>query len=139
MSVLVPSGPDKTSSLGEDVLSQLLDEDLESDVMLAQRLSSSPPHHLPHTHSLTPLRKTTRAPGAKDAPPPKSADILGKRRLSETSSPPPDDPIRSDSFTAVLGAGFCGSWFVRSGFWTGTRCCQLAASSRISSVHVWSC
>lgn len=106
-SVLVPSGPDKTSMIGEDVLSQLLDEDLESEVMLAQRLSSSPPHHLPLlAHSLAPLRKANRAPVAEEAPPPRSADVLGKRRPSETGGPPPDDSIRS-AFT-VLRAGFCG-------------------------------
>ncbi|XP_053285825.1 origin recognition complex subunit 1 [Pleuronectes platessa] len=45
----------------EDLVDHLLDEELES-VMLAQRLSSSPPqaHSLPH--SLTPLSKTHRAP-----------------------------------------------------------------------------
>lgn len=81
----------------EDVLSQLLDEDLESEVMLAQRLSSSSPEALPLTHSLTPLRKAHRAPAAQEALPPKPADVLDKQSLSETNSPPTDDSIRSES------------------------------------------
>lgn len=84
----VPSGPDKTAMIREDVLNQLLDEDLESQVILAQRLSSSPPRALPHTHGLKPLRKSHRAPDAQDA-------VALKRSQSETSSPAADEAIRS--------------------------------------------
>lgn len=69
----VPPGPDKTTTIREDVLIQLLDEDLESQVILAQRLSSSP-RALPHTRGLNSLRK---------------------RSQSETSSPATDESIRS--------------------------------------------
>ncbi|XP_069378782.1 origin recognition complex subunit 1 [Paralichthys olivaceus] len=53
------NSPEKVTQ--EDLADQLLDEELES-VMLAQRLSSSPPQALRLTHSLTPLSKTQRAP-----------------------------------------------------------------------------
>lgn len=61
--------PEKKSLSREDVLTELLDEDLESEVLLAQRLSSSPPRALPLTHRLTPLRKSRRAATAEDAGP----------------------------------------------------------------------
>ncbi|XP_035509603.1 origin recognition complex subunit 1 [Morone saxatilis] len=87
------SSPDKKSMIREDILSQLLDEELESEVMLAQRLSSSPPRTLPPTHSLTPLRKTHRglaaaaAAAAQGAFPLKPSSVV-LSKLSETSSPP---------------------------------------------------
>lgn len=83
-----PSGPDKTAMIREDVLIQLLDEDLESQVILAQRLSSSPPRALPHTRGLNPVRKSHRAPAAQDA-------VALKRSQSETSSAATDESIRS--------------------------------------------
>ncbi|XP_041646335.1 origin recognition complex subunit 1 isoform X2 [Cheilinus undulatus] len=64
--------PEKKSLSREDVLTQLLDEDLESEVLLAQRLSSSPPRTLPLTHRLTPLRKSRRAATAEDTTPVKT-------------------------------------------------------------------
>uniref|UniRef100_A0AAQ5XNZ0 Origin recognition complex subunit 1 n=1 Tax=Amphiprion ocellaris TaxID=80972 RepID=A0AAQ5XNZ0_AMPOC len=46
----------------EDVVSQLLDKELDSKVMLAHRLSSSPPQPHPVTHRLTPINKAHRSP-----------------------------------------------------------------------------
>lgn len=83
-----PPGPDKAAAIHEDVLVQLLDEDLESQVVLAQRLSSSPPRALPHTRGLNPLRKSHRAPAAQDV-------VALKRSQSETSSPATDESVRS--------------------------------------------
>lgn len=54
--------------IAEDVLSQLLDDDLDSEAMLAQRLSSSPPLVPPPSDSFTPLRKAHRAAPTQDAP-----------------------------------------------------------------------
>uniref|UniRef100_A0A4W6C7D8 Origin recognition complex subunit 1 n=1 Tax=Lates calcarifer TaxID=8187 RepID=A0A4W6C7D8_LATCA len=71
------SSPEKMTR--EDILSQLLDQELESDVALAQRLSSSPPRALPLTHSLTPLRK-----GSVCLKP--STVLLNKLSPSETES-----------------------------------------------------
>ncbi|XP_076578395.1 origin recognition complex subunit 1 [Chaetodon auriga] len=93
------SSPNRKSMSREDVLSQLLDKELESEVMLAQRLTSSPPQTLPLTHSLTPLRKAHRAPAAQDAFPLKpSVVVLSNRSLCENISPPSsarDDPTRA--------------------------------------------
>nr|XP_046248284.1 origin recognition complex subunit 1 isoform X2 [Scatophagus argus] len=89
------SSPDKSSMMREDVLSQLLDEDLESEVMLAQRLSSSPPQTLPLTHSLTPLRQAQRAPAAQEAFPLKTAAVV----LNKMNSPP--SSARDDSARAT--------------------------------------
>ncbi|KAM7012274.1 origin recognition complex subunit 1 [Tautogolabrus adspersus] len=79
--------PEKKSMSREDVLNQLLDEDLESEVMLAQRLSSSPPHTLPTTHRLTPLSKSRMKP---------SFVVLNRQPSSEMHSPPSsvDDSTR---------------------------------------------
>uniref|UniRef100_UPI0037E747F8 origin recognition complex subunit 1 n=1 Tax=Semicossyphus pulcher TaxID=241346 RepID=UPI0037E747F8 len=81
--------PEKKSMSSEDVLSQLLDDDLESEVMLAQRLSSSPPQALPLSHRLTPLRKSRRAPAAQDDYPLKpSRVVMNKLSGCEMDSPP---------------------------------------------------
>uniref|UniRef100_A0A671VU15 Origin recognition complex subunit 1 n=1 Tax=Sparus aurata TaxID=8175 RepID=A0A671VU15_SPAAU len=80
--------PDNKSMICDDVLSQLLDDELESEVTFAQRMSSSPPQATPLTHSLTPLRKAHRAPAAEGAFPLKPAAIvLSKSSLSEMSPP----------------------------------------------------
>ncbi|XP_038570898.1 origin recognition complex subunit 1 isoform X1 [Micropterus salmoides] len=76
------SSPEKKSMIGEDV--QLQDEELESEVELADRLSSSPPLVL--SHRLTPLRKAHRPPVARDAFPLKP--IFNKRSAPEADSPP---------------------------------------------------
>lgn len=84
----------------DDVLSQLLDDELESEVTFAQRMSSSPPQATPLTLSLTPLRKAHRAPAAEGAFPLKPAAIvLSKSSLSEMSPPlaARDDSSRSES------------------------------------------
>ncbi|KAM9358455.1 origin recognition complex subunit 1 [Symphorus nematophorus] len=92
------SSPDKKSLLCEDVLSQLLDEELESEVMLAQRLSASPARVLPLTLSLTPLRKAHRAPAAAaaqdDIPLKASAVVLHKLSPSEVMSSTGDESSR---------------------------------------------
>uniref|UniRef100_A0A3Q3MCS1 Origin recognition complex subunit 1 n=1 Tax=Mastacembelus armatus TaxID=205130 RepID=A0A3Q3MCS1_9TELE len=89
------SSPEKMTP--EDILGQLLDE--ERDVMLAQRLSSSPPQTLLHTHSLSPLWKAHRAPTAQDAIPLKrSTIVLDKLPVSVMDSPPScarDDSTRN--------------------------------------------
>lgn len=74
--------------IAEDVLSQLLDEDLDSEAMLAQRLSSSPPLVPPPSDSFTPLRKARKAPPTQDPLPLKPEDVLN-------SSPPTDASMRS--------------------------------------------
>lgn len=84
----------------DDVLSQLLDDELESEVTFAQRMSSSPPQATPLTLSLTPLRKAHRAPAAEGAFPLKPAAIvLSKSSLSEMSPPSAarEDSSRSES------------------------------------------
>ncbi|CAJ1059496.1 origin recognition complex subunit 1 isoform X1 [Xyrichtys novacula] len=73
--------PEKKSMSHTDVLSQLLDEDLESEGMLAQHLSSSPPRTLSLGHRLTPLKKSRRASAAQDASPLKESTGM--------DSPPP--------------------------------------------------
>ncbi len=96
--------------ISEDVLSQLLDEELESEVMLAHRLSSSPPRALPLTYSLTPLRKAQRAPAAQDAFPLKpSAVVLNK--LSISDSPP--SSARDDSSRSVTVSTSCSEFYSR--------------------------
>ena len=84
----------------DDVLSQLLDDELESEVAFAQRMSSSPPQATPLAHRLTPLRKAHRAPAAEGAFPLKPAAIvLSRSSLSEISPPSAagDDSSRSES------------------------------------------
>ncbi|KAK2835024.1 hypothetical protein Q5P01_015508 [Channa striata] len=75
------SSPEKL--IPQDDLTQLLDEELEKEVMLAQRLSSSPHQALPLTFSLTPLKKAHRAPTITLKP---STVVLNK--MSEMDSPP---------------------------------------------------
>uniref|UniRef100_A0A4W6C483 Origin recognition complex subunit 1 n=1 Tax=Lates calcarifer TaxID=8187 RepID=A0A4W6C483_LATCA len=83
----------------EDILSQLLDQELESDVALAQRLSSSPPRALPLTHSLTPLRK-----GSVCLKP--STVLLNKLSPSETESrDESSSPQQGDVMEAELPSG----------------------------------
>ncbi|XP_037627033.1 origin recognition complex subunit 1 isoform X1 [Sebastes umbrosus] len=94
------SNPEKKSMIREDILSQLLDEELESE--LTQRLSASPPQALPLNNSLTPLRKAHRAPGAQGAFPLKpSAVVLNRVSPSETNSPP--STARGDSTSPQQG------------------------------------
>ncbi|XP_027146390.1 origin recognition complex subunit 1 isoform X2 [Larimichthys crocea] len=77
------SSPEKSSMIHDDVLCQLLKEDLESQVVLAQRLSSSPPQSSPQT----PLRKNH---GAEDDVFCLKSSSVFLTRLSGTSSPPDD-------------------------------------------------
>ncbi|XP_033503774.2 origin recognition complex subunit 1 isoform X1 [Epinephelus lanceolatus] len=98
------NGPEKSSMIREDILSKLLDEELESEVTLSQRLSSSssPPQVLPLTHSLSPLRKVHQAPAAQGAFPLKpSTVVLNKHCLSEMDSPP--SSARDDSSSLQQG------------------------------------
>nr|XP_043899295.1 origin recognition complex subunit 1 isoform X2 [Solea senegalensis] len=102
--------PEKTSP--EDAMDQLLDQELESEMMLVQRLSSSPPqalHLTPHrkghtapasplSHRLTPLRKAQGGRDAEDAIPIKPSSVV-LQQLSETDSPPPAS--RGDSTRAT--------------------------------------
>ncbi|KAK1897588.1 Origin recognition complex subunit 1 [Dissostichus eleginoides] len=74
------SSPEKKSVIAEDPLNQQLDEDPESELMLAQRLSSSPPQAVLLKHSLTPLRKKL-----------KPSVLLNKMCLSEINSSPSSD------------------------------------------------
>lgn len=82
--LLALSGPDRKSD--GDFLSQLLDEELESEVLLARRLSSSPPQVLHLTHSLTPVRKRHRPPAAQDASCLKPSSVVLNRLASPSSS-----------------------------------------------------
>ncbi|XP_071771229.2 origin recognition complex subunit 1 [Centroberyx gerrardi] len=59
------SSPVKKTMTREDILSQLLDEELESEV--AQRLSSSPPQALPLSRGLAPMKTAHRTASAQDA------------------------------------------------------------------------
>ncbi|XP_029285938.1 origin recognition complex subunit 1 isoform X2 [Cottoperca gobio] len=94
------SSPEKKSMISEDLMSQLLDEELKSEVMLAQRLSLSPPQAVPLKHSLTPLRKNHRAPTAQGSFPLKpSAVVLNKMSLSEMNGSP--SSARLDSTRAT--------------------------------------
>lgn len=105
------SGPDRKSTIHDDVLSQLLNEELEAEVMFAQRLSASPPQALPLTHSLTPLRKAHRAPTSEDAPPLKLSIVpLNRTSPSEVNSPPSpagDESIRSESTLSFTVTSSC--------------------------------
>ncbi|XP_071342719.1 origin recognition complex subunit 1 isoform X2 [Trachinotus anak] len=90
------SSPEKMTR--EDILDQLLDEELESDAMLAQRLSSSPPRALPLDQRLTPLRKAHRDPTVQDDVLLQPSIILNKVSLSETEGPASsarDEPTRA--------------------------------------------
>lgn len=78
----------------EDVLDQLLDEELETEVMLAQRLSSSPPQALPLTQRLTPLRKAHRAPTTQDA-------VLLMPHIVINKVPSPESHVADDSTRSV--------------------------------------
>lgn len=103
-SLLLPSGPEKKSMIGEDV--QLQDEELESEVELADRLSSSPPLAL--SHRLTPLRKAHRPPVARDAFLLKP--VFNKLSAPEADSPPSsagDDSTRSESTLTHSPAAHC--------------------------------
>ncbi|XP_061635995.1 origin recognition complex subunit 1 isoform X2 [Phyllopteryx taeniolatus] len=81
--------PEKKSMPFSDVLSQLLDEELESEVELAQRLLASPPQVLHPTYSLTPRRKMHRAPADTDSLFQKpSVFMMNKLSACETDSPP---------------------------------------------------
>lgn len=88
------SSPDK-SVTGEEVLSQLLNEELESKVTLTRRRPPSAAHPLPVTHSLTPLRKAHRPTGARCGVP--SSVFLNK--LSDSDSPL--SPAKDDSTRAT--------------------------------------
>ncbi|XP_034738016.1 origin recognition complex subunit 1-like [Etheostoma cragini] len=80
------SSPEKTFMIRDDVLTQLLQEELEADVMLAQRLSASPPQALPPPHTLThtPARKTHQAAAF-----PLKPSAVKLARLPEADSPLP--------------------------------------------------
>lgn len=95
LSIFVLSGPEK-SVTGEEVLSQLLNEELESKVTLTRRPPPSPAHPLRVTHSLTPLRKAHRPTGAQCGVPLKSSSVfLNKWPLSDSESPL--SPAKDDS------------------------------------------
>uniref|UniRef100_A0A8C2XI23 Origin recognition complex subunit 1 n=1 Tax=Cyclopterus lumpus TaxID=8103 RepID=A0A8C2XI23_CYCLU len=74
---------EKKSMISEDILSQLLDEELEGKSAV-RRLSDSPPQVLSFPHSLTPIRKPHKAPGALGTFPLRpSSIVLHKVSLSE--------------------------------------------------------
>ncbi|KAM6938234.1 origin recognition complex subunit 1 [Lycodopsis pacificus] len=84
------SNPENKSMISEDILSQLLDEELDSEVMWAVgRLSASPPQDPPLTHSLTPLKKPHTAPDTLGTFPLKpSTLVLHRVSLSERNTAP---------------------------------------------------
>ncbi|XP_019738192.1 origin recognition complex subunit 1 isoform X1 [Hippocampus comes] len=59
--------PEKKSLPFKDALSQLLDEEFESEVELAQKLSTSPPQLLHPTYNLTPRGKMHTTPANSDS------------------------------------------------------------------------
>ncbi|XP_068175922.1 origin recognition complex subunit 1 isoform X2 [Antennarius striatus] len=78
------SSPGKNLPVSVDLLNQLLDE--ESDVLLAQRLSASPPQALPV--SLVPFRKTPSPPTAALGDiPMKNATVVLDKYSCQTTSP----------------------------------------------------
>ncbi|CAK6977710.1 origin recognition complex subunit 1 [Scomber scombrus] len=89
---------ERNSLTNDDILNELLDEELE----LAQRLSSSPPQTLPLAHSLTPLRKAHRPPdiGLKT-----STIVLKKLSIAEMESPPSRDESCSPQQGGELPSG----------------------------------
>ncbi|XP_034559175.1 origin recognition complex subunit 1 isoform X2 [Notolabrus celidotus] len=89
--------PEKNSMSREDVLSQLLNEDLESEALLAQRLSSSPPRTLSLGQRLTPVRKSRKAPSAQDAPPLMTADVVIKKLSASGVDSPPSSVTRDST------------------------------------------
>ncbi|KAM8875341.1 origin recognition complex subunit 1 [Spinachia spinachia] len=79
------SNPEKNLMVGEDVLGQLLDDELESGMVAVGRLSASPPEDL----SLTPRSRSRGAPGTPGNFSLKpSVIVLQKLSLSERTSPP---------------------------------------------------
>ncbi|TNN59540.1 Origin recognition complex subunit 1 [Liparis tanakae] len=87
--------------ISEDILSQLLDEELELKSAI-RRLSESPPRVLSFPHSLTPLRNPHKAPGALGTFSLKpSSIVLHKVSLPEGNSPP--SPARHDSRSPQQG------------------------------------
>ncbi|KAF1385274.1 hypothetical protein PFLUV_G00106020 [Perca fluviatilis] len=82
------SSPEKKSMIREDVLSRLLDEELESEEMLAQRLSASPPQALPLNHSLGPARTPHHAAASAQGAFPLRPAAVVLAKLPEADSPP---------------------------------------------------
>ncbi|KAM4739739.1 origin recognition complex subunit 1 isoform 3-T3 [Anableps anableps] len=89
-------GPDETAALKDDVLKQLLEEELEGTGSLALRLASSPTLSPALTHSLTPLKRTSRTLGAKDGVPLKPSSACC-RKISQSTPDSPLWPTRDDS------------------------------------------
>ncbi|KAL6108393.1 orc1 [Pungitius sinensis] len=99
--------PEKNLMVGEDVLGQLLDDELQSEGMVAVgRLSASPPEDL----SLTPFRRSREAagsPGNFTLKP--SVIVLQKLSVSDRTSPPSsaspqqgDEVMEAGSMTGSL-------------------------------------
>ncbi|XP_059197623.1 origin recognition complex subunit 1 [Centropristis striata] len=78
------NSPEDEPTLSEDVLSRLLDEDQEPVLVLAQRLSASPPRDPRDPRSPAPLRTARRAP--VDMKP--SSVVLNKLSPTEICCPP---------------------------------------------------
>ncbi|MED6270720.1 hypothetical protein CHARACLAT_013222, partial [Characodon lateralis] len=87
---------DEPAVFREDVLNQMLEEELDSAGMQAQRLASSPPRSPILTHSLTPLKRTNRNLSSEHSIHLKPSTIsCHEQSLSEADSPP--SPAGDDS------------------------------------------
>ncbi|KAM9832070.1 origin recognition complex subunit 1 [Neosynchiropus ocellatus] len=83
----------------DHVLGGLLDEELDTELMLAQRLSASPPRAAPPPDTrLTPLRKTKEGVTLK-----RSLVVLSKVSVDEGLLSPSEAPLRSVLALARLG------------------------------------
>ncbi|XP_027867810.1 origin recognition complex subunit 1 isoform X2 [Xiphophorus couchianus] len=87
------SSPDDPAALRDDVLQQLLEAELEKGRRSAATASPSEPLHI--THSLTPLRRTSRTPGRHDNFPLTPCSVRRRESQSETDSPPAGDDLSS--------------------------------------------
>lgn len=95
MDFLVPSGPDRKWIPDDDTLSQLLDEELQSDATFAKVLSSSPPQATPLKHKAAPLKHRTTPLKHRLTPLIKVQTlVLEAPPPEQPSSPPADSPPR---------------------------------------------
>ncbi|XP_054915351.1 origin recognition complex subunit 1 [Poeciliopsis prolifica] len=91
------SSPDEPAALRDDVLQQLLEAELEAGGRSAAAASPSEPPHI--THSLTPLRRTSRTPGRHDDVPLTPRSVRRRESQSETDSPQAGDNRSSRTST----------------------------------------
>ncbi|XP_043985232.1 origin recognition complex subunit 1 isoform X2 [Gambusia affinis] len=95
------SSPEEPAALGDDVLQQLLEAELEAG---GRSAAAASPSELPRiTHSLTPRRRTSRTPGRHDNVPLTPCSVRRRESQSETDSPPTADDPSSRRRRVALG------------------------------------